>query len=61
MIFKIARTLIKKGSTDQRMCGFLFAVLIIPLSVINSVYIPETIVWVFISSFLAISCIKACQ
>lgn len=61
MIFKIARTLIKKGSTDQRMCGFLFAVLIIPLSVINSVYIPETIVWVFISSFLAISCVKACQ
>ena len=58
MLWKIFRELTKSGGKAKSFLGYAVAIIILPLSVINSGYLEAQIFWLFLSSLLSIGSLR---
>ncbi len=58
LLWKIFRTLTKSNENAKNFLGYVIAIIILPLSVINSGYLTAQIFWLFISSLLCIGLLE---
>lgn len=54
--WKIFKNSIKRKEWEVRLLGWMFLGSLIPLSIINSGYLAETVLWIYFASFVCIAC-----